>query len=101
MKKPIESVPAYGEVIRLTVRDGKQRLICWINISKSTRVKTSLPLKLFDGLPQYPGAEFEWHPATNTVSAREFDNAELLEEFDQLEKEWDKDLKHRQPRMAE
>lgn len=86
-----------GEIIE--VLDSK--VVCWIEIGERLRVRSALAESLFDDLPKCPGAEFRWCPDSGAVLPMEFDNDELVAEFDQLEREWDEELKHSEPRMAD
>ena len=86
-----------GEIIEVV----DSRVVCWLKISDKLRVRSALDESLFDNLPKYPGAEFCWSPDSGVVSPMEFDNDDLLAEFNRLEREWDEDLKHRTPRMAD
>ena len=60
--------------------------------------------KLIELLGTYrrPGTPvFAYHYRRLPAEVLELDNADLLAEFDRLEREWDEDLKHRKPRMAD
>lgn len=86
-----------GEIIEVL----DSRVVCWLTISDKLRVRSALDESLFDNLPKYPGAVFCWSPDSGAVSPLEFDNDDLIAECDRLEREWDEDLKHRTPRMAD
>ncbi len=86
-----------GEVIELA----DDRVICWLTVG-SIRLRSSLPVAYFREVPCYPGSEFVYLPGRAMVTECSFDGmGELQNELDVLEREWDSDLKHRTPRMAE
>ena len=86
-----------GEIIEVL----DSRVVCWLTIGDKLRVRSALDESLFENLPKYPGAEFRWSPDSGAVFPMEFDNDDLVAEFNQLEREWNEDLKHRNPRMAD
>ena len=86
-----------GEIIDVS----DSQVICWLTIHDKLRVRSALDESLFDNLPKYPGAQFRWSPDSGVVSPMEFDNDDLVAECDRLDREWDEDLKHRTPRMAD
>lgn len=79
-----------GEIIEVT--EGK--VICWLQVSKMQRVKTSLDPSVFDGVPPIAGTEFLWYPDEQMVDVIEYDTGDIEKRCDELEKEWQDDLCH-------